>query len=139
MVGQIVQYDLRYAACFTIAYLKITSLLLIAQKRDMMWYDFFSTSLVSAQCTSFISWRPLLKGGRLHIRSWETTVVNIMLSCFKYVRMISFWWIKRSALNIWFPKRWMWDLRKHLKENAQFAFCHETVFQLYDRGLIFKI
>ena len=35
----------------------------ISRKRDMMWYDFFSTSLVSAHCAIFISRLPLLKGG----------------------------------------------------------------------------
>ena len=35
----------------------------ITHKRDMMWYDFFSTSLVSAHCASFMSRWPFLRGG----------------------------------------------------------------------------
>ena len=35
----------------------------IAPKCDKMWYEIFSTSLVSAHSASFMSWWPLLKSG----------------------------------------------------------------------------
>ena len=61
----------------------------------MMWYTIFSTFLVSAQCASFMSRWPLLRGGEgLHILSWDRAFLflnAIEIGMFKALTFLNVW------------------------------------------------